>query len=199
MAEVVETVIATNRYAPGLASDVKLYSAIGVDATGSQLELKTDMTLAQLVSAVTMRVAMVCEKAAALVSDRVTGYALDLDALKAVTLQVAGNASYTDRANLPAEYRPKTAAFRDPANRTVRNFLVYECGLTELPNALGNKADRLECFNRIKDKIDSLTKTNQQLVVDIQSFVSRREVAFSTGASVIKSLGSIGSVIANGV
>ena len=59
----------------------------------------------------------------------------------------------------------------------------------ELPDAIDTYAKRMVAAKSLKNKIDNLTQSQQEAMIDLQTMVNRRDVAYSTSSNVIKTLG----------
>ena len=154
------TQIATMRYATDAASAVNLYS------TGTA----SGLTLGQLVIAVCLRMAASYEAQSV---NKMNTIAKNADLLEAgskwIERIVSGSASWT-----------RAKAF------IVNSLRVDE---SELPENLKTYANRLQAATVIADKLSAIMQTQQQDMVAMQSYVSRRDTAFSSSSNIVRALG----------
>lgn len=153
-----------------------------------------DMTLGQLVNAVCCRAGMALETQSIAQVNRMTRHSNKLKALAAVMKDlVAGVATYDTLFTLEG-YGTVTA----------RAFLTDEFGCVigektsedepkdgNLPASLDAANDRLAVYTALKSKVDSMTTESQQMMIDLQSCVSRRDIVFSTATSIVQTLGGV--------
>ena len=157
----VET-IATNRNAPEGAQAINLYST-GVEG-GNHL------TIGQLVIAVSMRTAAAYEAQSIVKMNRMTAGSEKLSAA-AVYLQ---------------EISDGTANWAE-----AKAYLTNVLGITEvLPDAIDTYAKRMTAITALKTKVDALTQSQQEDMIDMQTLVNRRDVAFSASSNIVRALGS---------
>ena len=154
--------IATNRYAPSGADAVNLYS------TG--LEGGSHLTLGQLVIAVSMRSAAEYEAQGVVKMNRMAG----------------GSETLEKAARYMEEIADETADWA-----TVKSFCQSELGIAdELPDAIDTYAKRMSAITALKTKANALTQQQQTDMIDLQTLVNRRDVAYSASSNIIRALGS---------
>ena len=156
--------IAVNRYAPAGSEAINLYS------TG--LEGGSGLTIGQLAIAVSLRAAATYEAQSVLKMNRMSSGSMNLD--KA------------------SEYMEELAEDTMQDWTTARNYLISELEIDEadLPETVDTYNRRMDAIKAIKSKIDSLTQTQQTYMVDLQTLVNRRDVAYSTSSNIVKTLGT---------
>ena len=157
----VET-IATNRNAPKDAQAINLYST-GVEG-GNHL------TIGQLVIAVSMRTAAAYEAQSVVKMNRMT----------------AGSEKLSSAAVYLQEISDGTANWAE-----AKAYLTNVLGITEvLPDAIDTYAKRMTAVTALKAKVDALTQSQQEDMIDMQTLVNRRDVAFSASSNIVRALGS---------
>ena len=163
------TQIATMRYAAERSSAVNLYSTGTADG----------LTLGQLVIAVCLRTAMSYERQSV---NKMNQIAKNADVLKKgsqwVERIVGESASWT----------------------RAKAFLIGELGATEaeLPEDLKTYDNRLKAAAVATDKMNAILQTQQQDLVAMQSYVNRRDTAFSSSSNIVRALGrSMGNLAGN--
>ena len=154
--------IATNRYAPAGADAINLYS------TG--LEGGENLTLGQLVIAVSMRSAAEYEAQGVVKMNRMAG----------------GSETLEKAARYMEEIADETADWA-----TVKSFCQSELGIAdELPDAIDTYAKRMSAITALKAKVNTLTQQQQTDMIDLQTLVNRRDVAYSASSNIIRALGA---------
>ena len=154
--------IATNRYAPAGADAINLYS------TG--LEGGENLTLGQLVIAVSMRSAAEYEAQGVVKMNRMAG----------------GSETLEKAARYMEEIADETADWA-----TVKSFCQSELGITdELPDAIDTYAKRMSAITALKTKANALTQQQQTDMIDLQTLVNRRDVAYSASSNIVRALGT---------
>ena len=172
--------IGVSHYAPSGANAINLYAT----ATASEL------TLPQLVAAVSLRTAAHLEARSVTKMNAVTAETSLMTALGNVTKQLAAcNVSWETPCDLPDGYEARSEKFRE--RNTIKNFMVYECDIAEssLPSKLSLFDDYMAAFAQLKPVIDSKTTVSQETMIQIQTCLSRRDIAFQTSSNIIKSFG----------
>jgi hypothetical protein len=160
MAIGIET-IAVNRYAPQGADAISLYS------NGSA----EDLTLAQLAISVCLQAASAYEGQSVVKMNILTRGAVKLD----------GAAQWMEKiANGSADWTQAKA------------YITSELGISDaaLPDAINTYDKRMAAVKAVKEKIDALTQQQQRDMIDMQTLVNRRDVAYSTSSNVVRTLGA---------
>lgn len=186
MTEIFTDRIGTNRYAPAGSDAVNLYRTS---------EFGEQFTLGQLIAAVSIRTAASLEARAVIDLNRLsvnTEYATALsNAVQMLTNDSDDEnaVTWTMAVTLPEGYRTKSAQFA--AENTLKNFFVYECGIdaAKLPADLKTLKNRLDAYAQVKDVMENVTRTSQMQQIEVQTSISRRDVALASSANVIKALG----------
>ncbi|MBQ5530849.1 MAG: hypothetical protein IIT98_02455 [Kiritimatiellae bacterium] len=152
--------IATNRYAPAGADAISLYGT----------KLADGLTLGQLVIAVSMRSAAEYEAQSVVKMNRMAGGSEKLGKLAAFMAEIAGG---------------------DGDWATIKEYCKNELGITdELPDAIDTYAKRMSAISALKAKANALTQQQQTEMIDLQTLVNRRDVAYSASSNIIRALGS---------
>ncbi|MBQ9726833.1 MAG: hypothetical protein IJV65_04930 [Kiritimatiellae bacterium] len=158
----IETIqIATNRYAPSGSEAIQMYDT---GASGA-------ITLGQLVQAVCIRSAAAYEAQSVIKMNAMTDGSVKLDAAGAWLKRIVqGTADWT----------------------AARTFLTGTMGVeaSALPPDLATYDRRMQAVNALKAKMDALTQNQQEQMIDLQTMVNRRDVAFSTSSNVVRALGT---------
>ncbi len=155
------TQISTNRYAPDASAAINLYSN----------DLANDLTLGQIISATCIRTAAALEHRSVTQMNKLTA---DSDTLNEAT-------SWLER----------IAAGRANWSRA-KTFLINTMGISasELPANLSTYDNRMTAVVALKAKIDVLVQQQQQDMINLQTTVNRRDVAYSTSSNTIRALGT---------
>ena len=88
---------------------------------------------------------------------------------------------------------------------TARKFLTEILGYTieernsdgevtkegRLPDEVIAENDRLKLYAAMKEKLDSMTTESQQRMIDLQSCMARRDVAYSSATNIVQTLGGV--------
>ena len=152
--------IGAMRYATDTASAVNLYS------TGKA----SGLTLGQLVMAVCLNTAASYERQSVNKMNTITKNA---DLLQKgsdwIEKVVEDNASWS----------------------RLKKFLVSELGVDEtaLPAKIRAYDDKLKVISLMSDRMNVVMQTQQQDMVALQSYVSRRDTAFSSSGNIVRALG----------
>ena len=160
MAIGIET-IAVNRYAPQGADAISLYS-------NGQAE---GLTLAQLAISVCLQAASAYEGQSVVKMNILTRGAVKLD----------GAAQWMEKiANGSADWTQAKA------------YITSELGISDaaLPDAINTYDKRMAAVKAVKEKIDALTQQQQRDMIDMQTLVNRRDVAYSTSSNIVRTLGA---------
>ena len=160
MAIGIET-IAVNRYAPQGADAISLYSNGSAEG----------LTLAQLAISVCLQAASAYEGQSVVKMNILTRGAVKLD----------GAAQWIEKiANGSADWSQAKA------------YITSELGISDaaLPDAINTYDKRMAAVKAVKEKIDALTQQQQRDMIDMQTLVNRRDVAYSTSSNVVRTLGA---------
>ena len=160
MAIGIET-IALNRYAPQGADAISLYSNGSAEG----------LTLAQLAISVCLQAASAYEGQSVVKMNILTRGAVKLD----------GAAQWMEKiANGSADWAQAKA------------YITSELGVSDaaLPDAINTYDKRMAAVKAVKEKIDALTQQQQRDMIDMQTLVNRRDVAYSTSSNVVRTLGA---------
>ena len=152
--------IATNRYAPAGADAISLYGT----------ELAGGLTLGQLVIAVSMRSAAEYEAQGVVKMNRMAGGSEKLEKMAAFMAEIAdGGGDWA----------------------TIKAYCKNNLDITdELPDAIDTYAKRMSAITALKTKANALTQQQQTDMIDLQTLVNRRDVAYSASSNIIRALGS---------
>ena len=161
MSIAIET-IAENRYAPSGSEAINLYATGRVG--GSHL------TLGQLVIAVSMRSAAEYEAQSVLKMNRMAGGSNKLEKVAEFMDEIANG---------------------DGDWAAIKAYCQTELGITdELPDSINTYAKRMAAITALKTKANALTQQQQTDMIDMQTLVNRRDVAFSASSNIVRALGS---------
>ena len=153
--------IATNRYAPQGADAISLYSNGSAEG----------LTLAQLAISVCLQAASAYEGQSVVKMNILTNGSVKLD----------GAAQWMEKiANGSADWAQAKA------------YITGELGVSDaaLPDAINTYDKRMAAVKAVKEKIDALTQQQQRDMIDMQTLVNRRDVAYSTSSNVVRTLGA---------
>lgn len=162
MAIQIET-IATNRYAPSGADAINLYS--------NGLEGGSGLTLGQLAISVCMNAAVAYEGQSVLKMNAMTSGSGKLSEAAGWLVKVAnGSANWAQ----------------------AKAFCTSTLGIaeSELPADLSSYDRRMQATVAMKARMDALTQSQQEAMIDLQTMVNRRDVAFTTSSNIIRALGT---------
>jgi len=154
--------IATNRYAPAGSEAINMYS--------NGLEGGEHLTIGQLAIAVSMRAAAEYEAQSVLKMNRMTNGSERLSTCSRYMEGVSdGTADWTE----------------------VKAYLTNVLGIKEgLPDGIDTYAKRMTAVALIKAKVDAMTQVQQEEMIDLQTLVNRRDVAFSASSNIVRALGT---------
>lgn len=153
--------IATNRYAPQGADAISLYT--NGAASG--------LTLGQLVISV-------CLNSAA---------AYEGQSVVKMNVLTSGAATLEDASKWMEKIANDTADWTE-AKAYLTNTLGVDA--STLPDAINTYDKRMAAVKAVKEKIDALAQQQQRDMIDLQTLVNRRDVAYSTSSNVVRSLGT---------
>lgn len=168
------TTIARNPYAPNGAQDVKLYAFNGCD----------NLTVGQLVNVVCCKVGVALEDSSVNKANVITRHSRRLQGMSEVLAGIMDGKDYDAHLTLPAY-----------ASMTYRDFLTEVCGMTiggegNLPESVATPKEKISAYTAMKTVIEAATITSQRDMIDLQTAISRRDVAYSTATNVIRALGT---------
>ncbi len=151
--------ISKNRYAPAGLDSVNLY------ACGTA----TDMTLVQLIQAVCLRSAAICEAQSVMKMNMMTSGSQVLDDASRWLVQIADGSAVWSEA---------------------KKFLMEKMGIPEdsLPSDIDSYTTRMEAAKALQDKMNLLAQSQQEDMIDLQTLVNRRDVAYSTSSGVVRAV-----------
>ncbi len=153
------TAIASNRYAPAGSAAINLYGTGAADG----------LTIGQLIIAVCVKTAAVYENQSVLKMNTMTAGSVKLTEASQWLGKIAdGSADWT----------------------AASAFLVGTMGIpsSDLPDELDTYNKRMQACTALKAKIDALTQLQQEEMIDLQTLVNRRDVAFSTSTNAVSAL-----------
>ena len=161
--------IATNRYAPDDAQAINMYKMDG-----------EQLTLGQLIAAVCIK-AGTCMEAQSI---------LKVNSMNANTEIIKTASGYLQQL---AE-----GSVSDSDWATIKSFLVntMKVSSSDLPDEAKSFVDRFKAINAMKNKMEALTRQAQEDMIDLQSLISKRDVAYTTSTSLVKETGSSSNNIA---
>ena len=154
--------ISTSRYAPQGSDQVYLYA--------NGLEGGQHLTLGQLVIAVSMRSAAEYEAQSVVKMNRMAGGAKQLEKVAEFMDEIANG---------------------DGDWAAIKAYCQTELGITdELPDSINTYAKRMAAITALKTKANALTQQQQTDMIDMQTLVNRRDVAFSASSNIVRALGT---------
>ena len=154
--------VATNRYAPEGSEKIVLYS------TG--LEGGSHLTIGQLVIAVAMRSAAAYEAQGVVKMNSMSGG--------------------SDKLGKVAEFL-EAIADGDGDWAEIKAYCQTALGISEeLPDSIDTYAKRMSAVSALKSKVNALTQQQQTEMIDLQTLVNRRDVAFSASSNIVRALGT---------
>jgi len=163
MAITIET-ISANRYAPQGSEAVNLYSN-GLDG-GSGL------TLAQIVIAVSLRSAA----------------AYEAQGVIKMNMMSDGSGMLDKASKYMEELSDETMDDWTTARRYLVDVLHIDA--EDLPETVDTYKRRIQAVDTIKAKVDALTQQQQSYMIDLQTLVNRRDVAYATSSNMVRTLGT---------
>ena len=160
------TQIATNRYAPAGADAIRLYGN----------DLAQGLTLIQLVQ-------QVCLRSAA---------AQEAQSVIKMNMMAAGSQTLDEAAGWLEKIIAGTANWPDAKDFLVKTMKISE---NSLPPSLRDEKNRLyypyqiQAAKALQEKMGLLAQTQQEDMIDLQTLVNRRDVAYSTSSGVVRAMG----------
>lgn len=155
-------------------SDIKLYNYAGLE----------NLTLGQLANALCVHVGVALEDQSVNKMNIITMNARRLKAAAKVLEDiVSGAANYSAVLDMPGY-----------EGMTYEDFLTQVMKLTksengQIPLELMTYEQRMKVFAAMKEKVTADATASQQDMVDLQTYMSRRDVAYSTSSNLIKKTG----------
>jgi len=162
------TQIAVNKYAPEGSEAINLYSTDTADS----------LTIGQLSISVCVRAAAAYEAQSVMKMNDMTSGSRKLDEAADWLKQIAeGTANWTQ----------------------AKDFLTNVMGIpaSDLPDNINTYDKRMKAASLLKNKMDPLTQLQQQKMIDLQTLVNRRDVAYSTSSNIVRTLGTSSAGNAN--
>jgi hypothetical protein len=154
--------IATSRYAPRGSDQVYLYA--------NGLEGGQHLTLGQMIIAVSMRSAAEYEAQSVVKMNRMAGGTEQLDKVAEFMEEIANG---------------------DGDWAAIKAYCQNELGITDtLPDTIDTYAKRMAAITALKTKANALTQQQQTDMIDMQTLVNRRDVAFSASSNIVRALGT---------
>ena len=160
--------IATNRDAPTGSDAINLYS----------YDYASNLTLGQLVQAVCLRSAATYER----------------QSVTKMNVMASGSQTLDEAADWLKRIAEGTANWTD-----AKSFLVSRMGIDAnvLPDALEKTPTdqrcsydkRMQAAKALQDKMNLLAQSQQEDMIDLQTLVNRRDVAYSTSSGVVRTMG----------
>lgn len=155
-------------------ADVKLYSYAGLEG----------LTLGQLANALCVHIGVSLEDQSVNKMNIITMNARRLKATAKVLEEImAGTGDYSSVLQLPG-YEGMT--YKDFLVKVIKYTIGDDC---QLPKELKTYDDRMKVFAALKEKVTADATQSQQDMVDLQTYMSRRDVAYSTSTNLIKKTG----------
>ena len=158
----IETVkIAENRYAPDSANAINMYT----------MDNGEQWTIGQLMAAVCIRIGMVAEARSINKMNHMNGNLEQLKTASGYMGEIASN-------NVTSGWS------------TIKNYMTNTLGITDtLPDNLNTFERRNQAISVMKVKLEAMTRRAQEDMIDLQSYINRRDVCFTTGTNLIKATG----------
>ena len=101
-------------------------------------------------------------------------------------------ASGSDLLSKASEYMGLVADDAVESWATLKSAIINELGISadSLPDDLSTYKKRMTAVAALKAKVDALTQTQQTDMIDLQTLVNRRDVAFSASSNMVRALGT---------
>lgn len=164
----IETVqIHTNPYAPQGADAVSLYNT----------DLAEGLTFGQLMAAVCIRAGAVLEAQSVAKMNVIGSNNSDISRLSEI-LQALAEGTVQDWGAVRAE---------------LIGFGIDDSGL---PAAVSSYDERMQAMKAVKNALDLRTQSAQEDMIDLQTLINRRDVAFTTSTNMLRALGQSGTNMA---
>lgn len=152
--------IATNRNAPAGSAAINLYKT----------DFAENLTLGQLVGAVCLRAGAISE-ARSVAKMNVMGEGNELmdELAKDMEAVVRGEVDNEEWV-------------------IIRTRLNAKHGIEDLPVTVTSYINRMKALEAMKNRLDKLSQDSQENMIDLQAYVSSRDLAYNTAANVVKAL-----------
>lgn len=161
---------------------ISLYSYAGCD----------DLTLGQLVTAVCVHAGVALEDQTVNKMNIITVNSRRLRAESKVVADIlSGKGNYDSVLDVDGY-----------EGMTFRQFLTSVLGMEiggdgTLPSNLSSYDDKMRLFTALKEKINADATASQQDMIDLQTYESRRDVAYATATNVVKNIGMSKQMVAS--
>ena len=154
-----------------------------------------NLTLGQLVNAICCRAGMALETEVVVITNRVCAHTDKLKGLTQIiqTLVAGSEDGYDTVFDIDGYGTMAARAF-------LTDVLGYKIPVMDgdetgkegnLPAAVKTPNQRLNLYSALKTKMESMTTQSQQMMIDIQVGISRRDVVFTTATNVVQTLGGV--------
>lgn len=153
--------IATNRNAPEGATAINLYNT----------DLAQGLTLGQLMASVCLRVGANLESQSIAKANIMNKNANLIAQITEFFDAIAGD--------LYESYRVAWGTAKKQ---------LEQWGVDGLPDDIDSYDNRMLALQRMKERLDALTQVAQEDMIDFQTLVNRRDVAFTTSTNLVKSI-----------
>lgn len=158
-------------------TDVKLYNYAGLE----------NLTLGQLANAICVHVGVALEDQSVNKMNIITMNARRLKAAaKVLETVVSGEANYSTVLNMPGYEGMAYAKFLTDVMKFTISTPEQE---GQLPELLDTYEKRMKVYAAMKEKVTADATASQQDMVDLQTYMSRRDVAYSTSSNLIRKTG----------
>lgn len=156
-------------------SGAKLYNYAGLE----------QLTLGQLANAICVHVGVALEDQSVNKMNIITLNARRLKAAaKVLETLVAGEANYETKLDLPGYEGMTYGDF-------LRDVMKLSTGLSgQLPTEVTTYDQRMQVYTALKEKVTADATASQQDMIDLQTYMSRRDVAYSTASNLIRATGA---------
>ena len=154
--------IAINHYAPPGAESINMYRIDG-----------DQLTLGQLIAAVCIKAGANYEAQSIMRSN-----AMNMNTEKIKTASDYLQRLAEDKINSDTEWI------------SIRAWLITELEVSGLPTSVSSYEKRFQAIDAMKTKMEALTRQAQEDMIELQSLINKRDVAYTTGTGAIQELGS---------
>ena len=158
--------IATNRYAPSGTDAICLYGS----------DLAQGLTLTQLIQQVCLRAAAAQEAQSVLKMNMMSADSQKLEeAADWLRKIIAGTANWADAKTFLVDTMEVPESSLPPSLRDGNNKLYYPY--------------QIQAAKALQDKMNLLAQVQQEDMIDLQTSVNRRDVAYSTASGIVRTIG----------